>query len=224
MASLGLLAAGVAHEINNPLNFIRGGVMAIENYFKDTLKDYQEKAAPLLEIINVGVNRAADIVTSLNHYSRKDDTRISEVNIVSVIDNCLLMLSNQIKNRIEVEKKYTNIPYSLSCNEGKMHQAILNILTNAVHAIQDTGTINIEIRTLDNFLEVIISDSGCGIPHDHLSKLTDPFFTTKEPGKGTGLGLSITQNIIDEHMGTLEFESKLELGTTVKVKLPLKNN
>lgn len=223
MASLGLLAAGVAHEINNPLNFIKGGVLAIENFVNDKLSDHKEQLAPLLEIINVGVKRAADIVVSLNHYSRKDDTKISEVKIESVIDNCLLMLRNQIKNRIEIDKNYSNKPYYLLCNEGKLHQAVLNVLTNAVHAIQDTGSINIETRTRDNFLEVIISDSGCGISYDHLSKLTDPFFTTKEPGKGTGLGLSITQNIIEDHMGTLEFESEIDKGTRVTIRLPLKN-
>jgi signal transduction histidine kinase len=223
MASLGLLAAGVAHEINNPLNFIKGGVLALENYVNDNLKNQNEHFAPLLEIINVGVTRAADIITSLNHYSRKDDSKISEVNICSVIDNCLLMLRNQIKNRITVDKKYPNKPFNILCNEGKMHQALLNILTNSVHAIPDTGNISIDLITQDDFLEVVISDTGCGIPQEHISKLTDPFFTTKEPGKGTGLGLSITQNIIDEHMGTLEFESEIEQGTTVTIKFPFKN-
>lgn len=224
MASLGLLAAGVAHEINNPLNFIKGGVLAIENYFNENLKGHEEEMAPLLEIINVGVNRAADIVTSLNHYSRRDDTKISEVNLNLVVDNCLLMLRNQVKNRIEVITKFSSKPYNLEGNEGKLHQAILNILTNSVHSIRDKGKILIETKVKNNHLEIIIADSGCGIPTNNLNRLTDPFFTTKEPGKGTGLGLSITKNIIEDHLGTLEFESEVDKGTTVTIILPLKNS
>jgi signal transduction histidine kinase len=223
MASLGLLAAGVAHEINNPLNFIKGGVIAIENYVKDNLKSHLKQIVPLLEIINVGVTRAADIVRGLNHYSRKNDNQITEFKISSVIDNCLLMLRNQIKNRIEIDNKLTIKQFILEGNEGTMHQAILNILTNSVHAISDSGKISIETKVQNNFLLIIITDSGCGIPPENLSKITDPFFTTKEPGKGTGLGLSITRNIIDEHKGTLEIESEPDRGTMVTIKLPLKS-
>ena len=102
-----------------------------------------------------------------------------------------------------------------------MHQAILNILTNAVQSIKDTGTIRIKTLLDNNDLKIMISDTGCGISEENINKITDPFFTTKEPGEGTGLGLAITQSIIDEHKGSLDFESKVGQGTSVYISLPI---
>jgi len=224
MASSRVLAAGVAHEINNPLNFIKGGIVGIEGYIKDNLNEHYDQVSPLIEGINTGVDRAAAIVTSLNHYSRRDDLPISKCDIHSVIDNCLVMLHNQLKNRIEISKKYSQTQYILTCNEGKLHQAILNILANAAQAIDGKGKIDITTIVTDTIVEILISDSGMGIDEEIMPKILDPFFTTKEPGKGTGLGLAITHNIIQEHNGTLDFVSALNKGTTVTIKLPLKQN
>jgi len=221
MASLGVLAAGVAHEINNPLNFIKGGIVGIEDYIKENFNSHYEQLAPLIDGINVGVGRAASIVTSLNHYSRKDDLPLTNCDIHFIIDNCLLMIQNQIKNRIEIIKDYTHKPYQLISGESKLHQVILNILINAAQAIKDKGTIKINTKIENNTLEIIISDTGCGIPEENIDKILDPFFTTKEPGKGTGLGLSITYNILQEINGNISFKSKKEKGTTVTIKLPL---
>ncbi|HAN17336.1 MAG: hypothetical protein A2X13_00635 [Bacteroidetes bacterium GWC2_33_15] len=221
MASLGVLAAGVAHEINNPLNFIKGGVIGLENYFDENLKDHINEVAPLMEGINVGVERAAAIVTSLNHYNRRDDLPGIKCDIHSIIDNCLVMLQNQIKYKIEIIKSYTTEPHLLICNEGKLHQVILNILTNAVQSINEKGTISIKTKVDKGKIEIAITDSGCGMRDDIIPKIMDPFFTTKEAGEGTGLGLSITYNILQEHDGTIEFESQLNKGTTVKINLPL---
>ena len=221
LASLGLLAAGVAHEINNPLNFIQGGILAIENFVKDNLKNYYNDFLPMFKIIYSGITRAAGIITSLNHYSRRDDTKTVESNIHTIIDNCLLMLNNQIKDRVKVERDYTKQQFSFSCNEGKMHQALLNILSNADQSIDGKGTISIKTKVKENTLVIVVADTGCGIPKENLPRITDPFFTTKDPGKGTGLGLSITLNIIEEHNGKLEFESEVGKGTKVFVNLPL---
>lgn len=217
MASLGTLAAGVAHEINNPLNFIQGGVFILERYFKDNLKDHIEQVAPILDGINVGVNRTTAIVSSLNHYSRQDDELREACNIHTIIDNCLVMLQNETKNRIEIEKNYTPLTYSLSANEGKMHQAMLNILSNACHAIETKGKIVIVTNLKAEILTISITDNGAGMSKEVLSKVFDPFFTTKDPGKGTGLGLSITYNIIKEHGGEIEIKSTPGIGTNVLI-------
>jgi signal transduction histidine kinase len=109
----------------------------------------------------------------------------------------------------------------LICNSGRLHQVFLNILSNAIQAIENNGTIDIRTRTRKGRIIISISDTGCGISQDLLPKITDPFFTTKEPGKGTGLGLSITYNILRDYEGTLEFESQKDSGTKAIISLPL---
>jgi PAS domain S-box-containing protein len=221
MSSLGVLTAGVAHEINNPLNFIAGGILGLETYFRDNINEHTEKVSPLINAVQVGVKRVTDIVLSLSHYNRRDDLPFDDCNINSIIDNCLVMLNTQFKDRIEVKKDYTDIPVTISGNEGKLHQAFLNIILNAGQSINNTGSITINTRIEDDYILISVSDTGCGISRENLGKIFDPFFTTKDPGKGTGLGLSITYNIIKEHQGFIEVESELGKGTKTVVRLPI---
>jgi PAS domain S-box-containing protein len=221
MASLGVLASGVAHEINNPLNFIKGGAFGIEQYIEENLEEHKDELFPLLEGINKGIDRAANIVKSLNHYNRSNDSNFIKCDIHTIIDNCLEILRNQISKRITIEKNFTKDIYLLDGNEGKLHQAMLNILSNAAQSIDGNGIMVIKTIVSDNNMTISITDSGCGISAQNMSKILDPFFTTKEPGEGTGLGLSITFNILEEHNGTIDFESKVGEGTTVKIILPL---
>jgi len=221
MASLGVLSSGIAHEINNPLNFIYGGMWALENYINEHLTDHRERMRFIVESLHEGVSRAAGIVKSLSQYCRQDDSPLVQADIHVIIDNCLMILNNQMKFRIEIQKNYTEDAYVFLCNEGKIHQVILSILMNAGQAIEDKGTISITTRTDNQHLIVAVADTGCGIKPEHLSKITDPFFTTKDPGKGTGLGLSIAYSIVKEHNGSLEFESKPGEGTRVTIMLPL---
>ncbi len=221
MASLGVLAAGIAHEINNPLNFIQGGILGLEKQIE--LLNFGEKPIidQLIMAIKEGVKRSSIIVKSLNHYSRIDPQTKVQCNIRNIIDNCLMIIHNQTKDRIKISKDYEDDVDIVFCNEGQLHQAILNILTNAVQAIDNNGNIEIKTRKIRNKFKIYITDDGQGISKENLKKVTDPFFTTKEPGKGTGLGLSITATIINEHGGTLEFESEEGKGTTVLITLPI---
>lgn len=220
MASLGVLAAGVAHEINNPLNFIKGAIVAIEEYFNENGEERDHSIDTLLKIANEGVSRASGIITSLNHYSRRDEERHEPADVHVIINNCLTLLGEQIGERIGIVKAYANEPLWLMCNEGKLHQALLNVLSNAIQSIEGTGRITVSTFMEDKNLVVGVEDTGTGMGRDVLSRITDPFFTTKAPGKGTGLGLSITQNIINEHAGKLEFHSEPGIGTKVLIILP----
>jgi len=221
MASLGVLAAGVAHEINNPLNFISGGIQGITSYFSDHLSDHLENVSPLLVAVNEGVNRTSDIVKSLNRFSRQTESTTENCDLHSIIENCLVMLNAQTKNRIEIQKEFTQAPFILTGNEGKFHQAILNLLSNAIQAIDDKGTIRLSTYIRDHMVYFKVKDSGHGIEKENLNKIFDPFFTTKEPGKGTGLGLSISYQILKEFNGTIEIISETGKGTEAIIALPV---
>jgi PAS domain S-box-containing protein len=221
MASLGVLSAGIAHEINNPLNFIHGGISGIKTYFSEKLNDHLQQVEPLIEAINEGVKRASDIVESLSHYSRQDDLPKTDCDLHAIIDNCLVMLRSELRNKAEVKKHYTPQSYTVSGSEGKLHQAVLNILANAEQSITKSGTITIRTEVSANMVVLTIADSGAGISQENLPRIFDPFFTTKPPGKGTGLGLSITYNIIREHRGTIAYESQPGRGTKATIMLPI---
>ncbi len=221
MASLGILAAGIAHEINNPLNFIQGGIMALETYFTENLQNHVDEVSPFINGIQVGVSRAASIITSLNQYSGQADQNKSDYNIHQLIDNCLDLLEHQVKNRITIHQNYGSESFMLQGNRNKMNQALLNILFNAIQAIEGEGTIRISTKSDNRYLFILIEDSGCGISQEDLPRIFDPFYTTKEPGKGTGLGLSISYTIIREHQGNIQISSKLGEGTSVTITIPV---
>lgn len=222
MASLGVLASGVAHEINNPLNYIQGGVFGIEQHLKNNECGHAQQNRTFLQAIKTGVKRVAAIVSSLDQFSKGGESLDENCNIKEIINNCLVILSSQFKNKItvinEIEKESD---YTVKGNPGKLHQAFLNILTNAEQSITGTGTIAIESEKLKGKLKLSITDSGSGINNNILNRITEPFFTTKDPGEGTGLGLSLTYRIIQEHGGQLLFNSEVGKGTQVDVILPI---
>lgn len=222
MASLGILTAGVAHEINNPLNFIMCATQGLEDFFETLAPQHKDHVSVLLNALKTGVNRTADIVNGLNQFSRDNDTYNEDCEIHSIIENCLTMLLNKYKNRISIIKNFNFDNLIVKGNVGKMHQAILNILTNSIQAIEDKGIITISTEKTRNTIKIIIEDTGCGIEKKNLDKIFDPFYTTKDPGKGTGLGLSIVYNIIKAHKGQIEFESKKSLGVKATITLPVK--
>jgi len=221
MASLGVLTAGIAHEINNPLNYIMGGYVGLKEFFTESKLQISEDTQFLLDSIKLGIDRASSIVKGLNQFSRDNDTFNEDCEINSIMDNCLVILQHQLKNRININKNYDSDTLNIKGNVGKLHQVFINILTNASQAIDDKGIINISTKIIKNKAVIEISDNGSGISKDNISKITDPFFTTKDPGKGTGLGLALTYKIIQEHKGELNFKSQINKGTTVKIILPL---
>ncbi len=221
MASLGILTAGVAHEINNPINYIYNGSVAIENYIQENMPEHVDNLKSLFEAINTGVERTTNIVKSLGSYSRKDKVAFQKCQVHQILENCLTMLYSQYKNSIEIKRDfYDNLP-EISANESALHQVFLNILTNAIQAIESNGTITIKTNAEKNTISVSISDNGKGIKEEDLTHVFDPFFTTKDPGKGTGLGLSIVQRIIKEHKGSVTCKSRLNHGTALIVILPV---
>ncbi len=215
MASLGILLAGVGHEINNPLNFINGGIQGLKNLPKEA------DAKPFFDIIEEGVKRAANIVKSLSHFSRKTGKLDEPCDIHLIVDNCLTILHNKLKHKIEVEKSFSLGSAILSGSEGKLHQAILNILSNAEQAIEEQGKISISTYLKEKYFYLSIKDTGMGILKEDLSKIGDPFFTTKEVGKGTGLGLSITYSIMEEHGGRVDVSSEIGKGTEFILIFPV---
>lgn len=221
MASIGILAAGVAHEINNPLNFIHGGITGIKSYFNNKPKGLNADVEFYINAISEGIERASTIVDGLNHFSRDENYKSSNVDIHRIIDTCWLMLNSLTLDRIELVKDLTNTPFRIYGNEGKLHQAIMNVMLNAVQAIDGKGAITFKTQIVNSSIRLEIKDTGCGISPESLPKVFDPFFTTKEVGQGTGLGLSITYNIVREHNGSIEIESLLGHGTSVKIEIPL---
>lgn len=224
MASLGILAAGVAHEINNPLNFIQGGVEGLEQKLKKNKGLKKEEYSVMIGAIKEGISRASTIVRSLNEFSHASEIKQEPCDIYHLIENCLTMIRYRLKNDIKLTKNYSDQKAVVLGNNGKLHQALLNIITNSIQAIEKKGTIGIKTEVLNGSITIEFSDSGQGIKPEHLKKITEPFFSTKEPGKGTGLGLSITYTIINEHGGTLKYDSKWGHGTTATVTLPLMKN
>ncbi len=237
MASLGTLTAGIAHEINNPINFISSNMMGLETLLFELKEQFDNLAALqpengniikeinsninlLINNIKIGINRTVEIIKSLRTFSRDSKENYSNANINDNLDSTLLLLKNQYKDKIEIIKEYGHIS-PVFCSIGQINQVFMNLILNAIQAITDAGVIKIKTTEETNFLKITIEDSGKGIPEDIKNKIFEPFFTTKEIGKGTGLGLSISYNIIKNHKGEIKVESTIGKGTSFFVFLPL---
>ncbi len=222
MASLGVLAAGVGHEINNPLNYIKNGVNTMAKKMQKDYKEARNSLSTYFDIIDEGVDRASQIVKSLSHFSRSGVNGNEYCKVEDIIENCLLILGNKLR-KIDVKRNYVTKPIVVKGSEGKLHQAFMNIISNAQQSISGRGSIEVLTEVNDGKLVVSIKDDGVGIPKENLLKMGDPFFTTKPPGEGTGLGLFITYSIIEEHYGSIQVISEENVGTQFIVTLPLNN-
>ncbi len=209
MATVGILSAGIAHEINNPLNFIQGGNFAISQFIQENITEESklEELKELSDMIDEGVRRTSRIISSLNRFSRNTKGDNENCNLHEIIDNCLTVLQHQLKFKIDITKDYDSKPANIIGNEGELHQVILNILNNSEQAIKDHGQIHIRSKVSAEKISIEIIDDGEGIDPSNIHKVTDPFFTTKPPGSGTGLGMSISYNIVNKHRGTIIYQS-----------------
>jgi signal transduction histidine kinase len=215
LTSLGQLAAGIAHEINNPLTNASLGIQTLKLRFASTdAGEIVEK----LDAVERNIDKASVIARELLQFSRQRETEFSPVNMNSIVRGALTLLQYKLKN-ILVKQDLANVSEVLG-DAGKLEQVIINILSNAVEAMPQGGTISIATSRSKAGVRVRIEDTGPGIPEGNLTRVFDPFFTTKEPGAGTGLGLSICYGIIKDHHGTIDVSSMNGKGTMVTITIP----
>lgn len=251
LAAIGQLAAGVAHEINNPVGFVMSNFRSLENYLegafglieaydrhaallpaevRETIArmksdmDYGFVAQDARELVaesRDGLERVKRIVSDLRDFSRVGETEWQWANLHNCLDSTLNVVMNEIKYKAQVAKDYGELPL-IECMPFQLNQVFLNLLVNAAHAIETQGTITLRTRVDGDAVTVQVADTGCGMPQDVIKRIFDPFFTTKPVGKGTGLGLSVTHSIVSRHRGTIAVDSTPGLGTTFTLRLPLR--
>jgi PAS domain S-box-containing protein len=249
MASIGQLAAGVAHEINNPVGFIKSNLGTLQRYMVDLVRMIQAYAASegelapatretveslrqaldldfLLEDLQSllvettdGVQRVQDIVRDLKSFSHVNSAEQSWSNLESGLDSTLNIVWNELKYKAQVVKEYAGLP-DILCAPAQLNQVFMNFLVNAAQAIETQGEIRIRTGYSEREVWVEIEDNGVGIAPEHMNRLFEPFFTTKAVGKGTGLGLSLSYGIVKKHEGRIEVDSQLGRGTRFRVTLP----
>ena len=235
MASLGMLVAGIAHEINTPLAAINSNTdMFIRSFEKLRIKlgspdgdprDALTTICVMENLANVNLTacqRLNGIVKTLKNFARLDEEDFKLVDIQEGLDSTLELTAHLSRNRIKVIKEYGDIP-KIRCYANQLNQVFMNLIVNACQAIDRNGTLTIRTRASVSQVHVEISDTGSGIDPKHLSKIFDPGFTTKGVGVGTGLGLSISYKIMQEHTGSIDVESKKGKGTTFTVNIPIEN-
>jgi len=236
MASMGVLVAGVVHEINNPVGAVSGMLQTLERAVKKikaALAEIPAQATPQINlngslqvisdahgVIGAGMKRVSNIAARLKRFYRLDEATLQLTDIHQGLDDTLNLLRYDMMRHIKVEKDYGDIP-NILCYPRQLNQVFLNLLLNAKESIRNSGIIYIRTFTDDKKLYLKIKDTGAGISDENMSKIFEPGFTTKRNDSGTGLGLSICREIIRDHHGELAVVSKLDFGTTVTVALPI---
>ncbi|HRZ86326.1 MAG TPA: ATP-binding protein [bacterium] len=246
MASVGQLAAGVAHEINNPLSFVTSNLRMLEQYHEklEVYAAFLQGAVPegkrveedelarrlgigpiredmpsLMSQTQQGVERIRKIVSGLRSFAHTDSGAFEQVDLNLCMESALDLLMNELKYKADVVKEY-GAGVTVEGAEHQLAQVFINLLMNAAQAIEKYGKITIRTRREKGDAVVEIADTGCGIPEEIRKKIFDPFFTTKPVGAGTGLGLSIAHGIVERHRGTIEVASEVGKGSTFVIRLP----
>ena len=247
LESIGRLAAGVAHEINTPIQYLNDTIYFIREAMQDLLahnarlaamipeppeadediEDLRNDLPPALDRVVDGLGRIAEIVRSMKEFSHVDQREMSRVDLNRAIGSTLIIARSEYKYVAEVATDFQEMP-PVTCHGGQINQVVLNLVVNAAHAIADKvrgtpekGLITVRTRAENGFAVISVTDTGGGIPEAIRKRIFEPFFTTKEVGRGTGQGLSIAHNVIKSHGGQLEFTTELGKGTTFVVRLPL---
>ncbi|HEY6893511.1 MAG TPA: ATP-binding protein [Rhodanobacteraceae bacterium] len=226
MASLGQMVAGLVHEINTPLGYVRNNVEMTRAAMNDpdALADAatREDLATLLDDTLHGVGQIGELVAHLKDFSRLDQARTDRANVNALLDAALRIVQHLVKKRgIEIVRHAGEIP-DIECAPAQINQVLLNLLSNAIQASEhERGRITVRTQALDGRVLVLVEDNGKGIPAEYLDRVFDPFFTTKPIGQGTGLGLSICFQIIGQHGGIVRVASKPGTGTRFLVALPI---
>ncbi|MCC6135605.1 MAG: CHASE2 domain-containing protein [Candidatus Contendobacter sp.] len=247
MASLGLLVAGVAHELNNPVSYVDSNLEFIEEYAESlagivkvcttscSLSDQNRRPNPtqvetllqtLRELIassREGTERIKKIVLDLRVFSRTDDQGLMTVDLHDGLESTLNLLAKEYRDRITVHRAYGHLP-RVECYPGQINQVFMNLLQNAAQAIPGRGEVWITTEAAETQVMISIRDNGTGIAEINLARIFDPFFTTKPVGSGTGLGLSISYGIIERHGGKIQVHSQVNEGTTLAIQLPVRHH
>ena len=234
LATIGLLTAGIVHEINNPIFAVKLAFSLLDTHLAKLRKlaenwnvaEAAELAAILKstqEFVEQG-NRCVDtmgkIVSDIRMFSRSDKGVMNEENVNNIIDSVIGIVWNSVKNKVTIRKEYGDLP-KIRCNAQQLSQVFLNLIVNASQAIGDKpGEITLRTEKSGDKVRVFVSDTGSGMPKEVMEKIFEAFFTTKDAEQGTGLGLSITHDIVKKHNGAITVESEVGKGTTFTVSLP----
>jgi two-component system, NtrC family, sensor kinase len=231
MAAVGELAAGIAHELNNPIAYVRANLSALREHV-DTLRKGIGVGPLLASLVPVfaeaeeildesleGMDRAAGIVRDVREFSHAGSGERQLTDLCDLVDQSVRVARLQMPRDATVETACDGLP-PLECEPQRLKQLFLNLLVNAGQAVRDGGRIRVSAATQGSGIELSFRDDGCGIAPEHLDRIFDPFFTTKPVGVGTGLGLAVAFRIVTEHGGRIDVSSRPGLGTEFRVWLP----